>query len=485
MTKLTKFNYVHEPMDHQARAVNMLLDKDITRYALFWEMGTGKSKVAIDWFCQLFKQGKINGVVIVAEKGYYLNWSSSEIPKHTLPSVDYRVGIYDSHPRAEERKRLEWVISPEPETLDILLINVEALSTAKGGEYLDRFIKNHQCLCIVDESDCIANIKAKRTLALVNRRHLFPYRFIMTGTPVAQGPLDLWGQCAFLGSDLLQQRSYTAFRAEYAVLKEVIMGPRRFIKVDGYKNLDKLHNLIQPFSSRILKSECMDLPEKVYEEVQVEHTEEQARAYATIKDQFVMNAGSGIITVQNALTLVLRLQQINSGFIKTDDGELVEIPHNRISMLHGVMRLISGKAIIWCNFRHDVESVTQFIAETYGNGSVVSYYGETEMDDRVAAVQGFMTDPKVRWFVANQASASRSLTLTSASYAVYYSNNYSLRQRLQSEDRIHRKGQVNQCTYIDLVTPRTVDTKILLAHKNKKEVADSILDIARDALNES
>jgi SNF2 family DNA or RNA helicase len=299
----------------------------------------------------------------------------------------------------------------------------------------------------------------------------------MTGSPITQSPMDLYSQCTFLGPWHLGHRSFFSFQSRYARIVRRNLGSHSFNQVVGYQNLDELSSKLDGFSYRILKKDCLDLPEKVYVKRSVEMNEWQARAYKQMKDNAVTFLEQGeMVTAQNVLTQILRLQQICSGFVKTDDGSVEKFPTNKLDELMALLEETSGKVIIWAVFVQDLNNIQAALAKEYGPGSVAVYAGGTGAEDRQKIVTDFQ-EPKspLRFFVGQSRTGGYGLTLTEASTVVYYTNSFDLEVRIQSEDRAHRIGQKNNVTYIDLVTDGTVEEKILKALRNKINIASEVL----------
>lgn len=187
-----------------------------------------------------------------------------------------------------------------------------------------------------------------------------------------------------------------------------------------------------------------------------------------------LDAG-GFATATAVITQILRLHQIVCGHITDADGQLVRLKSNRVQALLDVCDETEGKTIVWARYREDIRSISKALRDVYGDDSVVEYHGGVDMKDREYAVTGFQ-DPEspVKFFVANQSTGGYGITLTAASNVIYYSNDYDLEKRLQSEDRAHRSGQTKSVLYVDLVSPDTVDDKILDSLKNKKSIADLV-----------
>ena len=181
------------------------------------------------------------------------------------------------------------------------------------------------------------------------------------------------------------------------------------------------------------------------------------------------------MTTVNALTQLMRLQQITCGHFKADDGTVQEIKSNRLPELMDVLEEIEGKAIIWAHWQSDIKKIIEEIKKVHGPGSVIDYYGLTPQDEREANIRKFQDDPKYRFFVGTPSTGGYGITLTAANTVIYYSNGYDLEKRLQSEDRAHRIGQHKPVTYVDIIAEKTVDEKIVKALRDKINIASQIL----------
>ena len=356
-------------------------------------------------------------------------------------------------------------------------MNIEALSTKKGRDFAGRFVMSNKTMFIVDESTTIKNPEAKRSKTCMALGKYANYRRILTGSPVTKSPLDLYSQCLFLDPALLGFSSFYSFRARYADLVEKTGNGRTFKLVVGYKNLDELNESLSKFSHRVLKKDCLDLPEKVYVRRNIAMTPEQKKAYKELQRfAYTQLANSKSVTINHIMTQITRLHQISCGFIRTDDGYITELPSQRLSELSSILEETSGKVIIWANYRHDIKKIEKMLVDTYGENSVGTYYGDVNNTDRELVINKFQ-DPNnpLRFFVGNTQTGGFGITLTEANTVIYYSNNYDLEKRLQSEDRAHRIGQTNKVTYIDIVCERTVDEKIVKALRKKQSIASTIL----------
>ena len=361
------------------------------------------------------------------------------------------------------------------EDLHILLMNVESFSTKKGLDFAKKFLSCHKTLMAIDESTTIKNKEAKRTKNIIELGLHSKYRRILTGSPVTKSPLDLYTQCYFLDPWLLDHQSYYSFRIRYAKMKTANFGGKSVQIVVGYRNLDELSNKIKPFSYRVLKDDCLDLPEKTYMKRIIQLSPEQTKVYKQIKQMALAELNGKMITTVNAITQLMRLQQITCGHFKSDDGEVQIIKNERTDELMNVLEEIEGKAIIWAHWRHDIKTVVDVIEKKYP-GSVVTYYGDTTQDERQSAIKQIQ-DPNspVRFLVGTPQTGGYGITLTAASTMIYYSNGYDLEKRQQSEARIDRIGQVKHMTYIDIIAEDTVDEKIVSALRKKINIASKVM----------
>ena len=211
------------------------------------EMGTGKSKVLLDNVAMLFDKGKINSVLIVAPKGVYKNWYDSEIPAHLAKHIDRNVVLWKALITKEQKSKLDSLFVQDFTKLQILLMNVEALSTKKGLNFARQFLNVKKVLFAVDESTTIKNPGAKRTKNILGLSKMGKYRRILTGSPVTKSPLDLYTQCFFLDPFLLDHASYYSFRTRYALMRTANFNGRSVQIVVGYHNLAELSKKLESF----------------------------------------------------------------------------------------------------------------------------------------------------------------------------------------------------------------------------------------------
>ena len=469
-------NFKTKPFVHQLQALGCSWDK--TNFAYFMEMGTGKSKVLIDNIAMLYDAGKINAAVVIAPKGVYRNWERLEIPAHLPDHIKTRITTWvaPSSRTKQDKKDID-KLSETFDGLDIFLMNVEALSSKPAAQFLERYLLSTNSLVAVDESTTIKTQNAGRTKNIVRVGKLAKYRRILTGSPVTKNPMDLYSQCAFLDEDLLGFSSYWAYKSRYAIEVKRHSSTHSFPHIVGFRNLDELSRKLAFFSFRVLKEDCLDLPSKVYSPRHVELTKEQEKAYNDLETFAITQLNNNTLSVTNTMTMLLRLHQITCGYLPTDNGQPpVPLKNNRMDELLSVLEETEGKVIIWANYRYSIFDIEKNLKKKFGEDSVVTYFGDTKDQDRQEIVKSFQ-DPKspVRFFVANQQTGGYGLTLTAAHTVVYYSNNYDLEKRIQSEDRAHRIGQKNNVTYIDIICENTVDDNIVGSLRNKIDLASQSL----------
>ena len=469
-----RYKFKFKPYEHQLEALEKSWTKEY--YALFMDMGTGKSKVLIDNIAMLYDKGEIDSALIIAPKGVYRNWERKELPTHLPDHVKANIVTWSPEKTKKKQEELDTLNKPTEE-LQIFLMNVEALSSKRGVEIADKFLLCHRAMLAVDESTTIKSRTANRTKSIIKLGKSAPYRRILTGSPVTKSPLDLFTQCEFLNHHILGHSSFWTFQNRYAKMIRKTMGAHSFNHIVGYQNLSELNKLIENFSYRVRKEDCLDLPDKVYTKRSVELTPEQRKLY----DQMQRNAlaiieGEGMISASTVLTQLLRLQQVCSGFAKLEDGRMIKVPSNKLTELMSLLEETDGKAIIWGNFTHDLEIIGEALAKQYGPESVELFYGGTPGEERQLIVERFQDkDDPLRFFVGQPRTGGYGLTLTEAKTVIYYSNGYDLEVRLQSEDRAHRIGQTNKVTYVDIIAENTSDDKILIALRSKIDISSQVL----------
>jgi SNF2 family DNA or RNA helicase len=444
-------------------------------FALFMEMRTGKTKTILDEFGQDELDGTIRQLLVVAPAGVYRTWETDAI-KHLNSDMESRtmIAIWQSGPTAAQTRELkEFMAYQGPR---ILLVNVEALSTATGAsELCQMFMESGKTTMVIDESTTIKNRKASRAKRCIKLGALAVKRRILSGLPSPQSPLDVYSQFNFLGDRLLGFRSFDQFQARYAIMGQIRGPGGRIIHVPtGYQHLDELKQKMQPYVFRVRLAECYDLPEKMYIRRDVEMTDEQEAAYDDMVEYAVAELENAErVTATIVLTQMLRLHQILCGVTMSDDGVEVDIAENRTDELMSILENTDGKAIIWAAYDANVRRITAAIQKKYGVDSVARFWGGNA-DTREDEEKAFKTSPNCRFMVATAAAGGRGRTWDVADTIIYYSNTFSLEHRVQSEERAQAVGKKGSVGYYDLNCRGTVEDKIIDTLRAKKRLSDAI-----------
>ena len=384
------YKFKTKPYGHQLDALDSSWDKE--NFAYFMEMGTGKSKVLLDNAAVLYDKALINGLLLIAPKGVYKNWYDSEIPTHLPDHIEKKVVLWKTSDKSQKQKKILNTMFETGTDLHILIMNVEAFSKGDGIKFAQKFLMSHKAMIAIDESTTIKTPTSNRTKSILSLRELAKYRRILTGSPVTKSPLDLFSQCQFLDPWLLSHQSFYTFKARYAVTKKIEVQGRRVEIVVGYRNLGELSEKIKPFSKRILKRDCLDLPAKSFIKHSVELTKEQKKVYEQMKKEAIAFLDGKMQSSATVMTQLMRLHQITCGHFTADDGTIKDLPCSRLTELMNILENVEGKTIIWSHYTHDVKRIIAKIKEAYGEESVVDYFGETETDQRQTNIKRFQTD---------------------------------------------------------------------------------------------
>jgi SNF2 family DNA or RNA helicase len=469
------YKFKTKPYEHQLDALESSWDKEV--YAYFMEMGTGKSKVLLDNAAMLYDKGEINALLLIAPKGVYKNWYDSEIPTHMPDHVDKKIVLWKTSDKSIKQIKKLNTLFQSGSDLRILIMNVESFSSGNGADFAYKFLSAHpKSMIAIDEATTIKTPTSNRTKNILKLSDHCKYRRILTGSPVTKSPLDLYSQCQFLDPWLLGHQSYYTFKARYSICKKIQVNGRQVEIVVGYRNLGELSDKIKSFSKRILKDDCLDLPEKSYVKHYVELTKEQRKVYEQMKKEAIAFLDGKMQSSATVMTQLMRLHQITCGHFTADDGTIKDLPCSRLGELMSILENVEGKTIIWSHYTHDVRRIIKEIKRVYGDDSVVDYYGATDTDARSTNIKKFQTNDKCRFFVGTTHTGGYGITLTAGSNMIYFSNGYDLEKRQQSEARIDRIGQTKKMTYIDIMTQDTIDERIVKALRNKVNIANTIMD---------
>jgi SNF2 family DNA or RNA helicase len=490
---MLNYQYKTTPFAHQDSILKESWEDEYV--GLFLEQRTGKSKIVLDNAAQLHRMGRINGLLIIAPNGVHRNWIADEIKIH-LP--DWCSRITATWSAAQTKKKgveLEDLFNAGHE-LRILSMNVEALGTKRGYDFARRFLNATACMMVVDESTRIKSMGTGVTRAALKLAPHAKYRRILNGTPVTQSPLDVYAQLLFLSEDALPVQSHVAFKARYAdylpASHPMIQGimrksGTRFVPPimatndDGtpaYKNLEELKQWVDKCCYRVTRKECADLPEKLYKRWEVElapHQDKLIKHYLQ-----AMKKGETPEPI-NKMVAVMLYQRMICGIIpkQLTGGE----QHTKVfdrpldnPRIQAVLEIIEAypdaSIIFWARFKTDLNDICAAIT-TATNKPIARYWGDISNDEREAAKEGFQAK-RLQYFVGQQGAGGVGLPLHAADVMVYHSNDFSLYHRLQSEDRAENMLKKTGTLIIDIEAAGTVDSKIIDALRNKKDVADLI-----------
>ena len=315
---------------------------------------------------------------------------------------------------------------------------------------------------------------AIQTRAVMRIRKNIEQRYILTGTPIANSPIDAFSQFFFLNPDILG-KNFWAFRSMYCIMKTVKMGERSFKTIVAYQNLELLQKKIAKHSFRVLKEDCLDLPPKTFETIKITMDKDQERIYKEMANELITEFEGQVILARVMVTKLMRLSQITSGFVKDVDGVEHSLKKNpKMTELFNLLDdLLYGdkKVVIWTRFLHNMRMISEGLDERKIKYNTL--HGGTK--DKDAAWREFQADKSIKIFLGQYQTGGLGIDLFASDTCIFYDNSYALIDRLQSEDRLHRIGQdSNKVTYIDLICEKSIDEVVRKTLKNKKSLADVV-----------
>lgn len=439
---------------HQKTAVEKL--QDIRVGALFMEMGTGKSRTAIELANR--RETKISNVVWFCPVSLK-ETVRQEILKHTDCSWD-DIHVFTPKTSQSNMPRVLWYV-----------IGIESMSASKRIIFAANSIIDANSLVIVDESSYIKGHRSARTNWITNIAKRARYRLILTGTPISQGVVDLFSQMRFLSPKILGYNSFYSFAANHLEYHEKY--PDLIVRS---LNTDYIAAKIKPYVYQVTKEECLDLPEKLYESRYFSMSREQRWYYEEAKNEILLELDPDEFDSVTIFRLFSALQQITCGFWNRIQGEnpgFIEMRHDRLEMLIDVVSRIpeNEKIIIWAKYNYDIEHIREALRVVYGEKSVAVFYGKLNERKRQDQVELFRNE--ARFFLATPSCGGHGLTLNEAHYVIFYNNGFKYSERLQAEDRCHRLGQTRPVTYIDIVCVESIDERIMNALASKGNAVES------------
>lgn len=443
-------------------------------FGLLFEMGCGKTLTAIAIAGAGYQMGKVERLLIVAPTSVVAVW-----PKELQEYAKFKYTCKTLLGEKKQRlKQIDDLIKFPFKALKVAVINYESTWRPEILEKLKEFDAD---MVIADESQRIKTYDAAQSKAMHELGDQARYKLILSGTPVQTAAIDIWSQYRFLDKTVFGD-NFFKFRGRYA-----IMGGYGNKKIVGYKDLEGLIKKEHSIAFRVTKDEALDLPEQTFETRKIQFNQKEKNLYERIKkDSYAELDGGGHITATTVLTRLLRLQQLAGGFLVQDDAQKPQLVSKaKLDALADIIEdyvIGSGKKlVIFARFIAEVKAIMELAGKVLPKElKQVAIYGDIKKEDRGGIVKQFQEDPNTVLFIGQIDTAGTGITLTAADTCVYYSKNFNYATYSQSLSRIHRIGQRNCCTYIDLEIEGTIDELISKALSRKEDMAKTVVDNWRD-----
>lgn len=440
----------YQLMKHQAEAIKTCAGREC--FAYFMEPGLGKTLTVIHEVQQL----PVETIVVICPKSIMSVWYE-EIEKFAPTNgIDMWGGGYKTG------SGKYWTI-----------INIDAVNRVKGSkntgfELISQLLRGfRKTMVVVDESTTIKNPNSKRTKAVTELGQLAKYRRILTGTPVANTPLDIYSQMVFLNKDIFPySKNFFAFRARYAV-----MGGYENRQVVGYKNLEHLAEIVTKHSFQATKAQCLDLPERTTQIRSVELSTNTWGIYRTLVDELVVELGNTEMPIDVAVTKITKLRQLTGGWIKDAEGNVHRVATEKFKELEALLDECQGqKIIIWTDFVHEILSLQKL------HPKALVYYGAMNTGQRDEARHLFEDlNSGHDIIVIQNATGSTGLTLNAATVSIFYSNPTYPLHKQQARERNHRIGQKKCITEYELIVKGSIDETIYVSILNRVSLAETLM----------
>lgn len=466
---LENFPFKTTPYDHQREGLVETAEREFC--ALLMEMGTGKSKVAVDTAAFLWARGKVQVMLIVSPSGVHEKWIKKEIGAHLPDWVPHKAAFTNTTDLLPTLDEL--FDETDYDGLIVLSVNAELFAASKQLEHLKGALRGYEVIVIVDEATRFKNPNAKRWDNLRDITLNTRYLRLLTGSPVTRHVDDLYGQFKLGMENVAGERTLTGFRSRYCEQDN-----EKYNRVVGSRNIEELGCWLKQHSFIRRKADCLDLPPKTYLPRKVPLTREQRQHYEALRDELVTYIKEETIEVEHVMARIARLATICSGFlVLPSNGELVELDCKpRIEAVRELVEESSGPTVVFCRFKPEVRRLCRLY------NWAVPYSGDESKEQRSRNLEAFQRGD-IRALIGTMASGGIGLDMTAADQMIYYSHTFDAEHRWQSEDRIHRIGQTSlNVTYHEIFAPGTVDTKMLANNRKKQQVADFLFDVATSAI---
>ncbi|MFB7302642.1 DEAD/DEAH box helicase [Heyndrickxia sporothermodurans] len=429
-----------ELLPYQIKAVEKL--SKIKVGALYMEMGTGKTRTALELIARRYNAGKVNHIL----------WLCPCSVKTTIKREIIKHADHIEH---------------------LTICGIETLSSSiRANVELRRLVQNKDVFLIVDESNLVKNHKAKRTQNIMWLAEECTYKLILNGTPISRNEADLFAQWMILDWRILGYRSYWSFANNHIQWDDKVRG-----KIKSMLNVDYIVRKIAPYSYQIKKEECLDLPRKTYGTVYYELDNKQMDHYHYCAHELLFEVDelephtiyrmfTGLQNVISGIAINLENKNFGRNMFFKDPLE-----NPRIQTLLEVLDRLNEKVIIFCKYTHEIDDLVKVLNNKYGAGSSVKFNGDVSQKERQENIRKF--EYSAQFFVANKMTAGYGLNLQFCNYVIYYSNDWDYATRVQSEDRVHRLGQNKNVHIIDIVAENTLDERILSCLFRKEHLVDA------------
>lgn len=479
-TEKIAYPFKTDPYDHQHRALAM--DQGREAFGYWMTPGTGKTKVTIDRAQIESRDGNIDGVVIVCPKSIISTWIN-EINIHGHGD-DWNIHYWDEGiVRSVERSdnpSLEWFII----NYDALIPpkgkkGKEAGRKSKGYSATEKFMigKMNVMMC-GDELTVIKNFTSLRTQACISLGHQYAkMRRGLTGTPVANTPLDLYSQLFFLSPDLVDGMSYEGFKREFC-----IMGGYKGKQVIGFRNKERLRAMLKAAGIIIRLDDVVDLPPVIECIREIELKPKTLKLYDALCSEVMVELEEGNITAGQVLPKLIKTRQICGGFIKGDDGVIIKAGTEKLDETKRIIAECSGRqGLIWCQFRAEIDAIEEMIAKMGLN--VATMTGDDNTTTLLHKKAKFQ-EGGIDWLICQNDTGSMGHNLTTATVEIFYSNSIKPVLKEQAGYRVHRIGQRGTVTRYELICPGTIDESNYQLLQNKQGLADFMMGFGGDVYGE-
>jgi len=476
------------PREYQKKALDYIYN--VNTSALHMEMGTGKSKMAIDKMVSQYMLEEIDSMIVICQCSIRNVWLE-QLEQHC--KVGYTAIVCNPKTKEDLKKLADFHDSSDT-SFKILVVGTESLQQErnKAVSYVRKYVDKFKCGVVLDEAHDIKNSRSNRAHIIKEIAKKTKHRLYLTGTPIANSIIDLYSLFDFLDPNIIGVSNLYAFKNRYVITQDRVINSRCFSEIIGYKNTEELIASIKPYTVDIMKKDVLDIPDKVYTQRYVEMTPDQAKAYATMKKERMaiipkLDDTQATVIIPHVLAMYTALQQIAGGYLSIEDEgtcerKLIElVPPSKNKKVACIKEIISEipdteQVIIWAKYRHEVfmleKELNNYMSDKFKKACAV--YLDTD-DMKKQKINSEMNDKEVRYFISTRKSGGVGITMNTVAYVINYSHDFSYINRVQAEDRNHRIGQTRSVTYFDIIVENTIEqTDILPAIQTKKDLANLI-----------